>query len=187
MRQDKPVDLKPVLAKIRQLNCLGTSILYEVVLFNELSGEWESYGGSTTFSEGGHTVVDWTYVEDVVMGHQPFNPDWVVSHPCETLNEFLKQSEMTPTQLADEIGECPKYLKLVCSGVAPIRVPFAVRLARAGIGSAEFWMNRQSQYDISVYRGPKVEPTSITKPVVKQEEEAESQSFILDFFSKLSR
>ena len=57
-----PDKLKPVLARIEQINSLGKSGWWEVVYYD---GNWQSYRGSNTF-ENGEKVVDWEYCEAIV-------------------------------------------------------------------------------------------------------------------------
>jgi hypothetical protein len=57
-----PIELEPVLARIEQLNSLGTSVWWEVVYYDKL---WCSYSGSKTF-EDGERVIKWKYCKDCV-------------------------------------------------------------------------------------------------------------------------
>ena len=61
---DNPKGLRPVLAKINGMNCLGKTSWHEVVYFDEeLTGQWQSYSDSKTFSDE-EKVDKWVYVED---------------------------------------------------------------------------------------------------------------------------
>lgn len=57
-----PDELKPVLARIEQINSLGKSAWWEVVYYD---GKWCSYSGSKTF-DNGEKVVDWEYCKAIV-------------------------------------------------------------------------------------------------------------------------
>lgn len=56
-----PLELKPVIAKIKTSNELGSFTFYEVVYHNET--DWCSFFGSNTFDKG-EQVVNWKYCED---------------------------------------------------------------------------------------------------------------------------
>ena len=57
-----PDELKPVLARIEQINSLGKSGWWEVVYYD---GKWCSYSNSKTFNNG-EKVVDWEYCKAIV-------------------------------------------------------------------------------------------------------------------------
>ena len=58
-----PKFCKPVLAEIKSIHSLGTSIYFEVVYHND--NEWCSFANSKTF-EDGEIVLQWVYVEDAI-------------------------------------------------------------------------------------------------------------------------
>ena len=60
----KPIDMKPVLAKIQHQNSLVLSTFHEVVYFDDIDNVWRSYSGSKTFKDG-EQVIAWKYVENI--------------------------------------------------------------------------------------------------------------------------
>lgn len=62
---DKPIELRPVLALIRAQGDLGLQEWREVVYYNDVMGRWHSYAGSDTF-EDGERVVRWVYAEEAL-------------------------------------------------------------------------------------------------------------------------
>jgi hypothetical protein len=65
MGDDKPTELRPVLALIRAQGDLGLQEWREVVYYDDEAEEWRSYAGSDTF-EDGEQVVRWVYAEAVL-------------------------------------------------------------------------------------------------------------------------
>lgn len=61
MKEEKPIELEPVLAKISHQNDLGNPQWYEVVYY--VDGKWCSYSGSKTFDDG-ERVVEWVYCSE---------------------------------------------------------------------------------------------------------------------------
>jgi addiction module HigA family antidote len=74
-----------------------------------------------------------------------FNPP----HPGETLLEdVLPALNMTGTEFARRLGFARETLSRIMHGRAPISPDLAVRLERAGIGSARTWLAVQADYDL---------------------------------------
>lgn len=74
-----------------------------------------------------------------------FNPP----HPGETLLEdVLPALNMSATELARRLGLARETLSRIMHGRAPISSDLAVRLERAGIGSARTWLAVQADYDL---------------------------------------
>ena len=64
---NKPIGLKPVLAKIQHQSSLGIHEHFEVVWYDDMyTNEWKSYGSSSTFDDG-EKVIAWTYTDEVPM------------------------------------------------------------------------------------------------------------------------
>jgi antitoxin HigA-1 len=74
-----------------------------------------------------------------------FNPP----HPGETLLEdVLPALNISATELARRLGLARETLSRIMHGRAPISSDLAVRLERAGIGSARTWLVVQADYDL---------------------------------------
>ncbi|MER0549755.1 HigA family addiction module antitoxin [Pseudomonas aeruginosa] len=74
-----------------------------------------------------------------------FNPP----HPGETLLEdVLPALNMKVAEFARRLGYGREHLSRVVHGRAPISPDLAVRLERAGIGSARAWLAVQADYDL---------------------------------------
>lgn len=61
-KEQTPIELKSVLAKISHVNDLGKSEWYEVIYYSE---GWQSYSGSDTF-EDGEKVLSWEYCDKLL-------------------------------------------------------------------------------------------------------------------------
>ncbi|MCP3685407.1 MAG: hypothetical protein GY861_22375 [bacterium] len=61
--EEKPKELRPVLAHIRSVNDLGISMYYEVVYYDVGKDKWCSYAGSKTFNDGEY-VMKWKYAAE---------------------------------------------------------------------------------------------------------------------------
>ncbi|MBC7857916.1 MAG: HigA family addiction module antidote protein [Burkholderiaceae bacterium] len=74
-----------------------------------------------------------------------FNPP----HPGETLLEdVLPALNISATELARRLGLARETLSRIMHGRAPVSSDLAVRLERAGIGSARTWLAVQADYDL---------------------------------------
>jgi len=74
----------------------------------------------------------------------------VSTHPGEMLDEeFLKPLNMSARSLAKEIGVPANRLTELIAERRGMTADTAIRLARYFGGSAEFWMNLQSMYDLT--------------------------------------
>lgn len=73
------------------------------------------------------------------------------THPGEMLDEeFLKPLDMSARALAKEIGVPTNRLTEIIAKRRGMTADTAIRLAQYFGGSAEFWMNLQSMYDLTV-------------------------------------
>lgn len=71
----------------------------------------------------------------------------LIIHPGETLDEIIKDREMSQKELAIRTGVTEKHINTVIKACKPISVAFAKKLEYAlGIDSS-FWINLQSNYD----------------------------------------
>lgn len=70
-------------------------------------------------------------------------------HPGELLKEdVLDPLGLTVTEAAARLGMSRVSLSRVLNGKAGISSDVAIRLERAGISSARFWMTLQSNYEL---------------------------------------
>lgn len=83
-------------------------------------------------------------------------------HPGEILKEdVLAPLGLTVTEAASRLGMSRVSLSRVLNGKAGISPDLAIRLERAGISSARFWMNLQSNFELELAARrpqPHVEP-----------------------------
>ena len=71
-------------------------------------------------------------------------------HPGELLREdVLRALELDVTEAARRLSLSRTSLSRVINGHAGISPDLAVRLERAGVGSARFWMTLQTNYELS--------------------------------------
>ena len=83
-------------------------------------------------------------------------------HPGELLREdVLSPLELSVTEAADRLGLSRGALSRVLNGHAGISPDLAIRLERAGVSTARFWMSLQANYDLdqaSRRKQPRVKP-----------------------------
>ncbi len=71
------------------------------------------------------------------------------THPGEILlEEFLKPSEMTQLQLAEQMKVPVQRINTLINGKRGITPETAILLSRVFKNTAEFWMNLQVNYDL---------------------------------------
>ena len=76
--------------------------------------------------------------------------DFII-HPGETLQEFLKDRNMSQKELAIRCGVSEKHVSTVLNGKKDISLSFAKKLEHAlGIDTI-FWMNLQANYDKDLF------------------------------------
>jgi len=72
-------------------------------------------------------------------------------HPGEILmEEFLKPMNLSPNQLATDIGVDARVIDEIVQGVCSVTADTALRLARYFGTSPQFWMGLQADYDLDV-------------------------------------
>jgi len=72
-------------------------------------------------------------------------------HPGEVLEaDFLQPLEISQYRLAKNIGVSPRRVNEIVHGTRSITADTALRLARFFGTSAQFWMNLQTHYDLTV-------------------------------------
>ena len=70
-------------------------------------------------------------------------------HPGRVLLDELEERKLTQTALAEHIGVLPKTVNEICKGKRGISAEMAVKLSRALGASAQFWLNLQSNWELS--------------------------------------
>lgn len=73
-------------------------------------------------------------------------------HPGELLVEELEVREMTQKQLAEAMGRPPQVINEIVNGKKAITAETALQLERVLDIPAQFWMNLQTGYDLTVAR-----------------------------------
>ncbi|MFB6260693.1 MAG: HigA family addiction module antitoxin [Thiohalorhabdaceae bacterium] len=89
-------------------------------------------------------------------------------HPGEMLYEtYIAPSGFSIRAMADHLGVTRKTLSFICNGHSRISPEMAIRLSQAFNTTAEYWLQRQLDYDIWLARQQldaiDVEPVRPTK------------------------
>jgi len=66
------------------------------------------------------------------------------------MEEFLKPMNLSPNQLATDIGVDARVIDEIVQGVRSVTADTALRLARYFGTSPQFWMGLQADYDLDV-------------------------------------
>ncbi len=74
----------------------------------------------------------------------------IKTHPGEILKDELKARGLSANRLALDLGVPSGRIVDILNGKRAITADTALRLARYFGNSAQFWMNLQTQYDLSV-------------------------------------
>jgi addiction module HigA family antidote len=70
-------------------------------------------------------------------------------HPGEVLRDELEEIGLTQSALAKHIVVLPKTINEICRGRRGISAEMALKLSKALGGSPQFWLNLQSNWEIS--------------------------------------
>lgn len=81
--------------------------------------------------------------DDTSMEYKPAS----VTHPGETIVDYLEFNGWSQRDLARRSGVTPKTISEICNGKAPIMPPTALALEKIFQRPAHFWLNLQRQYD----------------------------------------
>ena len=74
-------------------------------------------------------------------------------HPGRSIREIcLEPLGLNVTQAAEVLGVARHTLSRVLNGHAAVSPDMAIRLEKAGWSNADFWMRRQSSYDLARVR-----------------------------------
>jgi antitoxin HigA-1 len=76
------------------------------------------------------------------MMHDPSHPGEVIKHDC------IEASQMTVTDAADGLGVSRKALSELINGKSGVSPDMAIRLEKAGWGTADTWLRMQMQFDL---------------------------------------
>ncbi|WP_122666239.1 HigA family addiction module antitoxin [Pseudomonas viridiflava] len=69
-------------------------------------------------------------------------------HPGEMLHEMLPELNIKIAEMARRLHFSREMLSRVVNGRSPISPDLAVRLERAGLSTARFWLGLQLNYDL---------------------------------------
>ena len=70
-------------------------------------------------------------------------------HPGEVLRDELDEIGLTQSALAKHIRVLPKTINEICRGKRGISAEMAMKLSKALGGGPQFWLNLQSNWEIS--------------------------------------
>ena len=82
---------------------------------------------------------------------RPFTPDWV-SPPGDTIADLLEERQWTQQQLAQHLECSNKYISQLIEGKASIDETIALKLAQVLGSTAQFWLNRETDYRSELVR-----------------------------------
>ena len=71
-----------------------------------------------------------------------------VTHPGETLRDAFAERGWSLRDAGKSLRFSHTFLRAVMKGLSPISPRLALALGKAKIGSAEFWVRRQANYDL---------------------------------------
>ena len=83
------------------------------------------------------------------MRRDPRHPGWAIADGCIGPEAARHGGERTIAAAAARLGVTPVQLSRVIHGHCAISPAMAVRLERAGSGSAEGWLWEQARWDIA--------------------------------------
>ena len=87
-------------------------------------------------------------------------------HPGEVLREdFLEPLEMSANALANKLGVTPARINEIVREKRGITADTALRLAKYFGGSAQFWLNLQSTYELRLVETDDLEFLDAIKPI----------------------
>ena len=76
------------------------------------------------------------------MMHDPSHPGEVIKHDC------IEALKLTVTDAADHLGVSRKALSELINGKSGVSPEMAIRLEKAGWGTADTWLRMQMQFDL---------------------------------------
>src|SRR3954470_3886332 len=75
-----------------------------------------------------------------------YEPDFV-SHPGDTIVDYLETNGWSQSDLARRTGLAPKTISEICNSKASISAPTSLALEKVLQRPAHFWLNLQRRYD----------------------------------------
>jgi HTH-type transcriptional regulator/antitoxin HigA len=81
----------------------------------------------------------------------PFTPEWL-SHPGETIADFLEELNWTQAELAMRLGYSTKHVSQLMNGKVPITSETAIKLSQVLGSSVQFWLNIEANYQADLAR-----------------------------------
>lgn len=75
-------------------------------------------------------------------------------HPGEVLLDELSERAVTQSALASHIGVLSKTINEICRGKRGISAEMAVKLSMALGASPQFWLNLQTNWELSLVKKP---------------------------------
>jgi addiction module HigA family antidote len=99
-----------------------------------------------------------------VTTRKQWSPDWAV-HPGEVVREAYQERGLTLRAFAQSLDVSAPYVSDICTGKRAVSPRFALRLERAGIGTAQTWVRMQADHDLAVARD------SITELIEQRDKE----------------
>ena len=74
-----------------------------------------------------------------------FTPDWNC-HPGQTIADILEEQGLDQVELADRLGFTAQQMNQLLNGYLTINGTIALKLSRELGGTAQFWLNLDSNY-----------------------------------------
>ena len=141
-----------VAAKVSDLD-LPTYILHPLKVSWRASGAFASPatgGSSSGSSKATRTTCTWsTITRGKEREHMSMD---YPTHPGISIREGCLAGELTVTEAARILGVARHTLSRVLNGHAGISPEMAIRLEKVGWSNAEFWLRRQTAYDLAQAR-----------------------------------
>jgi addiction module HigA family antidote len=104
------------------------------------------------FNQSGHQYIEnWNKKTVMETKANQYLPQ-TVSHPGKTLNSKLKELKMGAKEFAVRTGKPEKTISHVLAGESAITTDMAVSFEEVLNIPAQFWLNRQNQYDEAIAR-----------------------------------
>jgi len=82
---------------------------------------------------------------------RPFEPNWA-SAPGETIADCIEHVGMSRLELGEQLGLCSMKVKQLFEGELAITPALAEKLEQVVGSTAQFWLNREANYRVSLAR-----------------------------------
>jgi len=90
-------------------------------------------------------------MDNIQKNHRPFTPEWI-SHPGETIADFLEELDWTQVELAERLGFSKKHVSQLMNGKVAITSDTAIKLSQVLGSSVQFWLNLEADYQADLAR-----------------------------------